>query len=430
MKTEYDLKNQQIATWLFIVLLGSSFFILSIYSSLQNVTQTITLKQPTLSSYNELYEKHSVLVCPCSSIAINQGEFITFRPTYHQVCQSYFVTDEWIKNVGYSYSIITITTNDDFQQMASVIFRLLKDLCDLTEKIVDNQITTFAATNFISINLVDKTTFLSQQNNVINVFKESTRNAFRRSFRLISNTTEGNTLLSGLLTNTKLVVNPLEHTSDGDTFNLVDSIEQTYNRTDGSECSCSKLENSEKDCFQQMAIYSSAFAFVDTYTQLDVYNTKDFLVSVPGIYIGCYIVPGLLFSDLHCFFDKDCLFSILQAIQLNENYIPTLNHSFPSRYLQNTTIGELVQNLLIEDWNNQSSYENYFSVCQPQICQYTITSHSTFTFIIITIIGLIGGLVKIYRFLIPLLVRFVRRYMLPFVRRKLHFDGNNIVTPI
>lgn len=291
---------------------------------------------------------------------------------------------------------VSLTTNDDFRQMASIMFRLLQELCELTKKIVESQIRTFITTNFIS-----------QQNNAINVFKESTQNTFLRSFRLISNTTEGNTLLSGLFTNTKLIVNPLKQIPEDDSLYVVDSVEQIYNKTDGSQCSCSKLDSRDKNCFQQMSIYNLTFAFIDYYSAYEVYNQKEFVTSVPGMYIGCYIAPALLFSHLACFFDEDCL----SSIQFNETFILPLNNSLPSHYLPNTTIGELVENLMIEDWNNQTSYDNYFSACQPQICQYTVTNHSTFIFIFTMIIGISGGLVKVYRFLIPLLVRFIRRYL-------------------
>ena len=64
--------------------------VLVLYTSLAIVTHTVTVKQPTVNVYTELQTKYSqTLVCPCTQIAIDYEQFISF----HQIkyCISSFV---------------------------------------------------------------------------------------------------------------------------------------------------------------------------------------------------------------------------------------------------------------------------------------------------------------------------------------------------
>ncbi|CAF4339443.1 unnamed protein product, partial [Didymodactylos carnosus] len=62
-------------------------------------TKTVIVQLPTQEQYIHLYEQHSqTLICLCSLIAVPFGKLITqFTSTYHEVCSSQFVHDEWIK---------------------------------------------------------------------------------------------------------------------------------------------------------------------------------------------------------------------------------------------------------------------------------------------------------------------------------------------
>ena len=96
---EHQLRTQRISTRLFILVLILSITILLLYSSLANITKTITVPTPSLAQYSHLYSKHSpTLACPCTHISINYGLFLDIKYTLHQVCRSFFVTDEWIAN--------------------------------------------------------------------------------------------------------------------------------------------------------------------------------------------------------------------------------------------------------------------------------------------------------------------------------------------
>ncbi len=89
-----------------------------------------------------------------------------------------------------------------------------------------------------------------------------------------------------------------------------------------------------------------------------------------------------------------------------------------------TPLLEIVSNLMIEEWSNITSYDNYFNECKSSLCTATYISRGDVVHSIITIIGLFGGLTKIYRFLVALIVTPILRIIIRNIRRQIR---NNIV---
>jgi hypothetical protein len=144
-----------------------------------------------------------------------------------------------------------------------------------------------------------------------------------------------------------------------------------------------------------------------------------------GIYVGCYLVEALLQSDLRCFYDDVCLSELINSLELSINSSSLSNSN--SIYEVNTTLQEIISNLMIEQWNNESSYEDYFNECQPDECSATYIHRGNVIFIITTMTGLIGGLTKVYKFCVPLLVNMIFPLIIRLKRRKLF---NNRVAPL
>jgi SNF family Na+-dependent transporter len=74
---------------------------------------------------------------------------------------------------------------------------------------------------------------------------------------------------------------------------------------------------------------------------------------------------------------------------------------------------------MIEQWNNETFYQNYFNQCQPDECSATYVNRGNILYIITTMTGLIGGLTKVYLFAVPLLVKIFFLLIIRFKRRKL-----------
>jgi len=89
--------------------------------------------------------------------------------------------------------------------------------------------------------------------------------------------------------------------------------------------------------------------------------------------------------------------------------VTALNNSLSSRFVENSTIEELVNQLMVEEWNSSRMYDNYYNECQPSQCTYTHQKKNSIIYIVTTLVGLIGGLITVLKLIVPRLVAFIRR---------------------
>jgi hypothetical protein len=148
--------------------------------------------------------------------------------------------------------------------------------------------------------------------------------------------------------------------------------------------------------------------------QLSIYDDANFtsLFDVPGLYMGCYVIEGFLVSTLECFYNQTCI-NTLQSYMENSSLInvAALDSSLLIRHNESSTIQELVNDLMVDHWNLSSVYESYYEECEPIKCTYIHLTKNDKIYIITTVFGLIGGLVTVLTFIIPQLVKYLRRYL-------------------
>ena len=179
---EHELKNQRISTRLFMLLLILLLTILLLYTSLANVTKTITVATPTLTQYSQLYSAYSqTLTCPCKHISINYEKFLYIEYTLHQVCTSIFITYEWISHNDvirqYIYS------SGDFRIVVSYAFQGLRAFCELIESTINNSLIQFNSSQYITASVASVQLFQSETQSFIDQFISSTTNNFLLSLR-------------------------------------------------------------------------------------------------------------------------------------------------------------------------------------------------------------------------------------------------------
>ncbi len=377
---EYQLQNERISTRLFILLLISSLGILLLYSSLINVTQTVNIKAPTIAQYSQLYLTYpQTLTCPCTKISINYETFLNVQYTFHQVCNSSFVTQDWIDYL-YAYSGNRAVYVIDFPYIATNTFQGLSTLCALVNQTISNDLSQFYSSQYVSASVTTLNTFQSEISALVNQFILSTTNDFLLSLSTIRSTTQSNSIYSALQTNCKFDAYP--------DFNVLAAYPDILSY---GSCSCATLAT----CASQSKIHGS--------------SNLDVLFYVPGIYIGCYIIESLLQSDLRCFYNQTCI-NQLQSYSLANTTVnvTALNNSLSSRFFENSTIEELVNQLMVEEWNSSRMYDNYYNECQPSQCTYTHQTKNSIIYIVTTLVGLIGGLITVLKLIVPRLVMFVR----------------------
>ncbi|CAF1010004.1 unnamed protein product [Adineta steineri] len=88
-------------------------------------------------------------------------------------------------------------------------------------------------------------------------------------------------------------------------------------------------------------------------------------------------------------------------------YVAALDSSLPSQYSEDSTIENLLNNLMIEEWNSTQMYAQYYNECQPIECTYTTRTRNNILYVITTLIGIIGGLTRVSKILVPLLVKII-----------------------
>ena len=391
--SEREIQDQILATRIFFILLIASLVILTIYSSQIQVTKTVNIKNPSIEQYTLLYQSHSqTIICPCTNIVIPRQTFLILQPTFHQVCQSDFLNDKWLNGLFYTALYIDILPHD-FRLIGSSIFGTLLSLCQLSLTTINDGLIDFNRSYFPSVKVIPKEELVPQGKSLIDLFISTSENAFVNSISLVRDTTHANSLLSGFDTSTSIELRP----GNNGFFKVVLSPRQ-YNLT--KFCTC----YNDPTCVVPAGIY-------------DATQNEMLLYSIPGIYIGCYMVEATLKSNLAFLYNQSQIDEFRQLIQFNE-YSPiefnttALNESVSSLYNLTTPIYVMMQKMMTESWYKYINYTAYYEQCHPDQCKYTYNVKFDTIYIITTITGLIGGLVTVYQLIIPYAIKFIRQYVL------------------
>ncbi|CAF1273160.1 unnamed protein product [Didymodactylos carnosus] len=171
---------------------------------------------------------------------------------------------------------------------------------------------------------------------------------------------------------------------------------------DGSICSC-KTEPTTCN------IRSGIFKTEHDDSDLQSHRVLEF--AIPGFLVGCYNIEAMFASTFECYYSQSCLNTIsnlLYSISLSP--FTAMNYSTgTSRYNVTTSIKDIVQQLMVEQWNNKTSFDAYFKRCKPESCVYTYSKRVNLIYVLTTTIGLIGGLTTVLRIFVPFIIKSIRR---------------------
>ena len=305
----------------------------------------------------------------------------------HQICSSEFITAGWIDYLLRARRESTELWSRDFRSTSFYTFRSLASLCQDADDTISNNLNRFYADQYVAMILTSPSLIKTQLQAQIDQFRLSIVGEFLSASRIIRGTIHGNAILSSHMTNALLRLNYAAG---------VIYVVQAMYRTD---CSC--VANSW---------YSVRSRFFDGLT-------SNILFLVPGMYTGCFLVESLLQSTLECFYSDSCFDQLTDFISTTiMSNVTILSATASSRYLPTTTVGDIVDQLMLETWNWTMMYDKYYAECEPSECRYTMKTRNDIIYIVTTLIGLIGGLVTALKLVIPLLVALVRkkrRIMIP-----------------
>jgi hypothetical protein len=264
----------------------------------------------------------------------------------------------------------------DFRITSTYAFQALAMFCDLINKTLSDSLIRFYSTEYISGSVTPLRLFQSQVQSFIDQFRSSTTNSFLLSLAMIRETTHNNALFSAIGTNYMILI----------------YMRVTYlGPFSYDNCTC----GTTSICTSLSVIYNDI-------------NSTDFFV-VPGFYTGCYVIEALLQSNLECFYSQTCIKRLQDYFSSSNSSInvTALDSSLPSQYFPNSTIKQLLDNLMIEEWNESSMYDRYYNECQPTQCTYTIETKNAVIYIITTVIGVVGGLMTILKLVVPRLIKLI-----------------------
>ena len=319
--------------------------------------------------------------------------FKQFIVTNIQVCSSAFVNATWTTFL-YGYGSKANGYSQLDRPLLSKQHQIMSRICAITRTTVDQAISNFIATTFMSSLILSRDSFVSQASLIIGQFIEQLPVTFRRMAPLMTEVMATNLFVSAF--NTDWLI---EYGNDTNDY-LLRNIPRLF--TNGT-CNC-VVSNS---CQELMRIGPPG-------------------LTLPGLVVGCWPIHGLRMSTLECFYSSSCINTIISYLDYYTlidgsppvNFtlpselaisIAALDNLIPSRFSPNTSIGTLIDELFLEQWSNTSSYEDYFKACAPSFCSYTYIQRNDALFAITSVLGLYGGLTVCLRFIAWNFIRFYRK---------------------
>ena len=332
---------------------------------------------PSQSTYDHLLALHpNVLIqCPCSRISTSYETLLTIDFDFHPICSSDFVSSDWL-DVAFANGNWSAYDRRDFRIRAFAYFSQLASLCALTNKILTNELESFAQRELISTLLIPSEKFDAQFQTIFDEFRVSLASTSIRTLHLFRRVLQGNQLLSIYTTNWMLVRSQT----------IWDPL-QTIPLSHGPNCSCA----TSNECVEPIIVRL----------------TNDTIIEIPGLLLGCLPIESLLRSTLVCFYNQTCvniLAKYLNSTSSGQMNFTALNSTENSGFLTNTTIHDLVSILFADSttWKVNASYSTFFARCQPAVCIYTLQTRNDALFVLTSILGFYGGLMKIFRYLVPM----------------------------
>ena len=197
---EQQRRSNIVATRVYVVILTLVLVDVALISWISSETTMVTIEHPTRQQFEALPNEAK---CPCSRVSILYEEFISIQATFHQVCESDFVSDRWIETADFGSRSIDYFTID-FRAMGSAQFQALAGFCRLSKSNVAQSISSFFQSTLVSSEALTETVFRSQTEALINQFQRTAPDTFIFQLRLVREMIHNNRLFSALQTNYRL----------------------------------------------------------------------------------------------------------------------------------------------------------------------------------------------------------------------------------
>ena len=277
---------------------------------------------------------------------------------------------------------------------------MLRTLCTLVSQTINDRLIEYHSTTLLTENLLSEEIFLATTLASKDQFLNMTASSFQTSLNSLRAITQENGIINRL--ETSFLWRSISF-SDGEAT-VVAVLSYPPNNC---ICDVSSYCNTTTRIFKILLKDQSSNVYYNMF--INQLYEPHLLFDVPGINVGCFILDAVLQSDLSCLYNSSCLSQL--NTYLNDSLYPfnaTALNVFDSSL---PTVNDLVQRLMVEQWLFNSSYESYFSQCNPSTCTHTYDKQFDVLFIITTVIGSVGGIVTILMLATLPLVVFTRRFL-------------------
>ena len=126
------IQRERWSTRVYLVLLCLFMLSLTIYSAQLSRTILVKRSQPTEGQFVQLFACYpNTLTCPCSRVAIQYREIVRSQVTFHEVCQSHFISQE---NIDASYGAnVSFLSPVDIRTTLSAFWQVVRSFCTLSK---------------------------------------------------------------------------------------------------------------------------------------------------------------------------------------------------------------------------------------------------------------------------------------------------------
>ena len=352
---------------------------------------SISIENPTQIQFKSL----SNATCPCSHISLSYGKFVSAEPSFHQVCSSDFVSDQWISSLYHGINT-TYFLPTDIRSTGFALFQAIASFCRLSQENVNQSLSIFGSSSFTSTFAVSEFVLRSQIESLTKQFQLKAPSILQTQIQLINTMNMRNKMMNGLSSGVYL-------TKDA---NQVATVLNIYVQDDESWCTCLEIFN----CTGPLGIYDEF--------DIETMGINDHVakIKIPGLRSGCLPVDACLRSSLECFFNQTCVDGLIPYLAAPYANFTAMTWQPSSRFYVNYTMDSIVAQLMVEEWGFNVSYNKYYAECLPLSCTYQITGRHNFLSLLTTIISLLGGLCTGLRIVVPFVIRFIRHLFKPRAR--------------
>lgn len=285
------------------------------------------------------------------------------------MCSSQLLSRDYLAAWLGNDLIIVPSSISFIRQFLVAQFSILANFCILINQTVNVSLTHLLRQQLINAEVLTVDQFYEQSNATIKRFHLDMSLSLRHTLDYLQAVTHGNAIMSSYTSNWEFKPSPLVN------FSTIRTRPVWY-----GNCSCAI----SAQCSSLISIGNITF---------------------PGLYIGCLPSSVLLQSTLECFYNQTCLDALHYALFESMRTSALVFSSMTSeRFLPNTSVGSIFDELFVEQWLRQSDYEAFFQSCAVSTCTYTDIRQANFFYVVTTITGFIGGLIIVLRVICPMLV--------------------------